>query len=87
MIMLKTEPFGDECAFGIKCDTCNEPILSHQDGVLLFYQQETVEGFAKTLCIHKKCKDKTTHAKSFMSKDLTEFFEVFLPNLRFDKKS
>jgi len=87
MIMLKTEPFGNECTFGIKCDVCGEPILTHRDGVLFFKHHEGENGFIRTLCAHKQCQNKIPNVKSLESKDLTEFFEVFLPNLRFDEDS
>jgi len=88
MIMLKIKRFGSECSFGIKCDTCGEPILSHRDGVLLFSNDDdTYDEFIPTLCVHQGCQDKTPNVKSFMTKDLTEFFKVFLPDLRLDKIS
>ena len=87
MIMLKTEPSGDKCTFGIRCDACGEPILSRHDGVFLFRQEQSVQGFVKPICTHKTCQDKIPNAKSFMAKDLAEFFKVFLPDLRFDEDS
>lgn len=88
MILVKTPKKGNS-TFTCKCVVCKEPILSPYDGNVLFDMEKSLQEESEVYFIHKKCmgQQKTLNGKELFSKDLSEFFEILFPDLRFEKIS